>query len=65
MLDKMTLKEIWDLMKQKCRGSTKVKKAQLQALRREFELLAMKEQEKVDNFLGRTLAMVNKMKSNG
>ncbi|XP_020224249.1 uncharacterized protein LOC109806288 [Cajanus cajan] len=43
----------------------KVKRAQLQALRKEFELLTMKEGEKVDNFLGRTLMVVNKMKSNG
>lgn len=39
--------------------------AQLQALRREFELLAMKEGEKIDIFLGRTLTVVNKMKVNG
>ncbi|KAI5423177.1 hypothetical protein KIW84_046241 [Lathyrus oleraceus] len=49
----------------KYQGSTKVKRAQLQALRREFELLTMKEGEKVDSFLGRTLNVVNKMKSNG
>jgi hypothetical protein len=65
ILDKGTSKAIWDSMKQKYQGSTKVKRAQLQALRREFELLAMKEGEKVDTFLGRTLAVVNKMKSNG
>ncbi|BAT81343.1 hypothetical protein VIGAN_03103900 [Vigna angularis var. angularis] len=52
-------------MRQKHQGSTKVKRAQLQALRREFELLTMKEGEKVDIFLGRALSMVNKMKSNG
>ncbi|KAJ9547861.1 LOW QUALITY PROTEIN: hypothetical protein OSB04_020404 [Centaurea solstitialis] len=46
-------------------GSTKVKRAQLQALRKEFELLTMKEGEKVGRFLGRTLVVVNKMKSNG
>lgn len=40
-------------------------RAQLQALRIKFELLNMKEGEKVDNFLGRTLTVVNKMKSNG
>ena len=65
ILDKGTSKEIWDSMKQKYQGSMKVKRAQLQALRREFELLAMKEEEKVDSFLGRTLTVVNKMKSNG
>jgi len=52
-------------MRQKYQGSTKVKRAQLQALRKKFELLAMKEGEKVDSFLGRTLSVVNKMKSNG
>ena len=65
MLEKGTSKAIWYSKKQKYQGSTKVKRAQLQALRREFELLAMKEGEKVDSFLGRTLTVVNKMKSNG
>lgn len=65
ILDKGTSKAIWDSMKQKYQGSTKVRRAQLQALRKEFELLAMKEGEKVDNFLGRTLTVVNKMKANG
>ena len=65
ILDKGTSKAIWDSMKRKYQGSTKVKRAQLQALRREFELLVMKEGEKVDTFLGRTLTLVNKMKSNG
>ncbi|XP_050902500.1 uncharacterized protein LOC127114184 [Lathyrus oleraceus] len=65
ILDKGTSKAIWRSMQQKYQGSTKVKRAQLQALRREFELLTMKEGEKVDNFLGRALNVVNKMKSNG
>ena len=65
ILDKGTSKVIWVSMRQKYQGSTKVKRAQLQALRREFELLGMKEGEKVDTFLGRTLGVVNKMKSNG
>ncbi|KAJ9547479.1 hypothetical protein OSB04_020022 [Centaurea solstitialis] len=65
ILDKRTSKAIWESMKQKYQGSTKVRRAQLQALRREFELLAMKEGEKVDSFLGRTLTVVNKMKTNG
>lgn len=65
ILDKGTSKAIWESMKKKYQGSTKVKRAQLQALRREFELLAMKEGEKIDTFLGRTLTVVNKMKVNG
>lgn len=65
ILDKSTSQAIWQSMQQKYQGSTRVKRAQLQALRREFELLGMKEGEKVDTYLGRTLSIVNKMKSNG
>ncbi|XP_020225348.1 uncharacterized protein LOC109807241 [Cajanus cajan] len=65
ILDKSTLQAIWQSMQKKYQGSTRVKRAQLQALRREFELLSMKEGEKVDAYLGRTLSIVNKMKSNG
>ncbi|XP_068466725.1 uncharacterized protein [Phaseolus vulgaris] len=64
ILDKSTSQAIWKSMQQKYQGSTRVKRAQLQALRREFELLAMKDGEKVDSYLGRTLSIVNKMKSN-
>ncbi|XP_052729122.1 uncharacterized protein LOC108321170 isoform X1 [Vigna angularis] len=65
ILDKSTSQEIWNSIKQKYRVSIRVKRAQLQALRKEFELLTMKEGEKVDNFLGRTMTIVSKMKSNG
>lgn len=65
ILDKGTSKAIWESMRKKYQRSTKVKRAQLQALRIEFELLTMMEGEKVDNFLGITLAVVNKMKTNG
>jgi len=61
ILDKSTSQAIWRSMQQKYQGSTRVKRAQLQALRREFELLPMKDGEKVDSYLG----VVNKMKSNG
>ncbi|XP_017428779.1 uncharacterized protein LOC108336842 [Vigna angularis] len=65
ILDKSTSKKIWQSMQQKFQGSTRVKRAQLQALRREFELLTMKDAETIDQYLGRTLSTVNKMKSNG
>ncbi|PNX58201.1 retrovirus-related Pol polyprotein from transposon TNT 1-94, partial [Trifolium pratense] len=41
ILARGTSKEIWDSMRQKYQGSTKVKRAQLQALRKEFETLNM------------------------
>ena len=52
-------------MRQKYQGSTKVRRAQLQALRREFEVLSMKEGEKMGKFVSRTLTVVNKMKVHG
>ena len=41
---------IGDSMKQKYQSSTRVKRAQLQALRKEFEILQMKEGENVDAY---------------
>lgn len=58
---------IWDSMRQKYQGSTstRVKHAQLQALRRNFEILHMKEGETVDDIFARTLTIANKMKAHG
>jgi len=52
-------------MKQKYHGTTRVKHAQLQALRKEFEILHMKEGESVNEYLARTFIIVNKMKASG
>lgn len=65
ILDKGTSKSIWDSLKQKYQGSTRVKRAQLQALRKEFEILHMKAGESVNEYFARTLTIVNKMKANG
>ncbi|CAL9022929.1 unnamed protein product [Prunus brigantina] len=65
ILVKDTAKQIWDSMKLKYQGSTRVKRAQLQALRRTFEVLQMKEGEGVDEYFARTLTIVNKMKIHG
>ena len=65
ILNRDTSKGIWDSMKQKYQGSTKLKRAQLQALRRDFETLHMKEGETVNNYFGRTLTIANKMKTHG
>ncbi|PNY16763.1 retrovirus-related Pol polyprotein from transposon TNT 1-94 [Trifolium pratense] len=61
MLVHDTTKDIWDAIKRRYQGSTKVKRAQLQTLRREFELLEMKEGESVDDFFSRTLTIANRM----
>ena len=52
-------------MKQKYQGSTRVKRAQLQPLRKEFEVLQMKEGESVDAYFAQTLIIANKMKIHG
>ncbi|GAU36545.1 hypothetical protein TSUD_277510 [Trifolium subterraneum] len=65
ILSRDTAKDIWDAMKTKYQGSNKVKRAQLQALCREFEVLAMGESESVNDYFARTLAIANKMTSYG
>ena len=65
ILNRDTAKQIWDSMKQKYQGSTRVKIAQLQALRKEFEVLQMKEGESVEPYFARTLTIANKMKIHG
>ncbi|PNX55893.1 retrovirus-related Pol polyprotein from transposon TNT 1-94 [Trifolium pratense] len=52
-------------MRIKFQGSTKVKRAQLQALRKEFEVLEMGESETVDEYFARTMAIANKMTTCG
>ncbi|CAL9003641.1 unnamed protein product [Prunus brigantina] len=65
ILKKETAKDIWDSLKQKYQGTARVKRAQLQALRKEFEVLHMKVAESVNNYFGRTLTIANKMRTHG
>ncbi|GAU37106.1 hypothetical protein TSUD_278930 [Trifolium subterraneum] len=65
ILERDTAKEIWDAMRTKYQGSTRVKRAQLQALRREFEVLAMGEGETIDEYFARTMSIANKVTSFG
>ena len=65
ILNKDTAKNIWDSLKQKYQGTTRVKSAHLQALRKEFEILHMKAGESVNEYFARTLTTANKMKANG
>ncbi|XP_004304866.1 PREDICTED: uncharacterized protein LOC101300551 [Fragaria vesca subsp. vesca] len=59
-------KEAWDCLIINCYvGQDKVKKVQLQTLRRQFELLQMEKRESNSDYFSRTLAIVNQMKANG
>ncbi|XP_038895874.1 uncharacterized protein LOC120084046 [Benincasa hispida] len=52
-------------MKKKYQGTTRVKRQQLQDLRKEFEILKMEQGESVDEYFSRTLAIANKMHIHG
>lgn len=52
-------------MKEKFQGTSRMKHAQLQSLRSDFEILRMKEGESVTSYVGRTLSIVNKMMFHG
>ncbi|KAK2357463.1 hypothetical protein QL285_094729 [Trifolium repens] len=65
ILNRDTSRDISEAMRRKYQGSTKVKRAQLQALRREFEVLAMGEGETVNDYFARTLSIANKMTAQG
>ena len=49
-------------MKKKYHGTTKVKCAHLQALRKEFETLSMRSGESIDEYFSRTIAIASKMR---
>ncbi|XP_022888471.1 uncharacterized protein LOC111404000 [Olea europaea var. sylvestris] len=65
ILCKETSKDIWDSMKKKYQGSARVKRAQLQALRRDFETLQMKDGESITSYCARTMEISNKMRFHG
>ncbi|KAJ0566009.1 putative RNA-directed DNA polymerase [Helianthus annuus] len=62
---KETSKQVWDAMKIKYQGSARVKRAQLQRLRRSFEVLEMKTGECVIDYLGRVMVIANEMRACG
>ncbi|KAM0043888.1 putative RNA-directed DNA polymerase [Helianthus debilis subsp. tardiflorus] len=62
---KDSAKKIWDAMKVKYHGNARVKRAQLQRHRREFETLEMKEGEGVAEYLSRVMVVANDMRNCG
>ena len=65
ILDRKSSKIIWESMKAKFGGNARVKMSLLQKLRRDFEVLEMKESENIEEYFTRVLAITNQMRSNG
>ncbi|CAM8903130.1 unnamed protein product [Rhodiola kirilowii] len=59
---KATAKDIWDSMKLKCQGNARVKKAQLNRLRRSFKVLMMKQGESITDYFNRVMIIANEMR---
>ncbi|KAG7544127.1 GAG-pre-integrase domain [Arabidopsis thaliana x Arabidopsis arenosa] len=62
---KDTSKQLWDSMKTKYQGNSRVKRAQLQTLRRNFELLEMKNGETISDYFSRVMVVANDMRNCG
>nr|XP_010319647.1 uncharacterized protein LOC104646885 [Solanum lycopersicum] len=65
ILCKETSKQIWDFMKKKYQGSARVKRAQLQALKRDFDTLHIKKGESVTSYYTRRMEISNEMRFHG
>ncbi|RDY04722.1 hypothetical protein CR513_11544, partial [Mucuna pruriens] len=64
ILNKNTTKDIWDSLKKKYQGTTRVQRAQRQALQKEYEVLSMTKGESVNGYFACTLTIVNKLRIN-
>ena len=64
MLKKETAKDIWDSLKTKYQGTSRVQRAQRQALQKEYEMLSMHDGESVNEYFARILTVVNKLRVN-
>ncbi|GAU17239.1 hypothetical protein TSUD_324430 [Trifolium subterraneum] len=60
-----TSKDAWDILQKSYGGDAKVKKVKLQALKRQFELLEMKNDEAVAEYFTRVETLTNQMKNCG
>ncbi|GAU31439.1 hypothetical protein TSUD_222100 [Trifolium subterraneum] len=63
--DATTSKDAWDILQKSYGGDAKAKKVKLQALKRQFELLEMKNDEAVAEYFTRVETLTNQMKNCG
>jgi len=62
---KDTSKDIWESMKVKYQGNKRVQSTQLQRLRRNFEVLEMKEGDTITDYFARVMMVANDMRNLG
>ncbi|RZC09022.1 Retrovirus-related Pol polyprotein from transposon RE1 [Glycine soja] len=60
-----TAKEAWNTLQEEFQGSVKVRVVKLQSLRKDFELLKMKESETVKDYYSKVKEIVNQMRAFG
>ena len=60
-----TAKEVWDKLKEEFEGSDRVKAVRLLTLKREFDLLKMKETEGVKDYSAKLMEIVNQIRLHG
>jgi len=65
ILKKDTSKDLWESMKRKYQGNNRVQSAQLQRLRRNFEVLEMKIGETITEYFSRVMVVTNDMRNLG
>lgn len=58
-------KDIWDSMKTKFQGNQRVQIAQLQRLRRNFEILEIKEEDTISEYVSKVMVVANDMRNLG
>ncbi|XP_021836177.2 uncharacterized protein [Spinacia oleracea] len=60
-----TAKEAWEILEQEFQGDSKVRSIKLHSLRRDFEILKMKEGEFIEDYFSKVIEIVNQMQSYG
>ncbi|KAL3612663.1 hypothetical protein D5086_003683 [Populus alba] len=62
IMDLETPKQVWDKLQGEFEGSSRVKTVRLLALKKEFELMKMKDNESVKDYSGRLMDVVNQIR---
>ena len=57
--------DAWDTLQTTYQGMEKVKTTKLQLMRRDFEVICMKEPDTIDSFFTLLIGLVNQMRSHG